>query len=109
MKITKIALIGLLALSSAGYAGSVRDTATEAKNKSMDFAQNSWMETKRVTHTVVDSPVIAYHVIRGDRPLFTHESNRQSMALTGHRVKADKAAPADRGQQPPTQQPVPPI
>ncbi|HEX4084757.1 MAG TPA: hypothetical protein VHY22_07600 [Chthoniobacteraceae bacterium] len=102
MKITKIALIGLMALSSAAYAGAIRDTASEAKNKSLDFAQATWMETKRVTRTVVDSPVIAYHVVRGDRPLFTHDStHRESMALAGHRVEPRNQKPSNRGQEPP--------
>jgi hypothetical protein len=72
-----------------------RHIAHATVRDSRDFAQSSWDMSKRIGRTVVDSPVIAYHVVRGDRPLFTHErrSGREQVALTGHRTmeKSDAA------------------
>jgi hypothetical protein len=60
-----------------------RDTKT--------VAAKTWDGTKDVARTVVHSPVIAWQVMRGERPLFTtaragQQPARQQMALTGHRA-----------------------
>lgn len=58
------------------------------------IAASAWDESKRIGRTVVDSPVIAYEVVRGERPLFPQktesreESRREQVALTGHRTKS---------------------
>jgi uncharacterized membrane protein len=65
-----------------------------------DAARGTWQETVKVTRSIVYSPVTAYHIVRGDRPLFTHNNNmrdtdhREGVALTGHR-------PAWHGNSPP--------
>jgi hypothetical protein len=84
--------IGLATATSSAFAGpGPRDSVfTEIKDGSVHFAKNTWEVTKDVSRTVVHSPVIAYQVARGERPLFTHETasredgRRQQIALTGH-------------------------
>ncbi len=67
------------------------DTGRVAKTTVHDtkgFAATTWDESKMVGRTIVYSPVIAYEVIRGERPLFTHArtgDGREQMALSGHR------------------------
>jgi hypothetical protein len=98
------AAIGLVTAISAAY-GAPGDTRTAGtttpgfKNTIMDMGQTSvdmakdtWRFTGRVGRTVVDSPVIAYQVVRGERPLFPHEmasrntGRHEQVALTGHRT-----------------------
>jgi hypothetical protein len=109
INIPSLILAGMLALNGGAYAGSIHNTATKVKNGTMNaasdikngsenFAQATWDESKRVARTIVDSPSIAYHVARGDRPLFTHH---ESMALTGHPVKVRTQNSTNHAQQPP--------
>ncbi len=65
-----------------------REVAHATVRDSRSFAGGAWDESKRIARTVVYSPVIAYHVVRGDRPLFTRENasdNHGQIALSGHR------------------------
>jgi hypothetical protein len=64
--------------------------ARTAVHDSKGIAQSAWDGSKRAARTVVYSPVIAYEVVRGERPLFphyaaSHQGSRQQIALTGHR------------------------
>ncbi len=72
---------------------------------SKSFASATWDESKRIGRTVVDSPVIAYQVVRGERPLFTHstpeQSRREQVALTGHTGRAPAEKPSRHDQTPP--------
>jgi hypothetical protein len=94
------AAIVLYAASSAAYADQA-GMGTQPRHESnmgkieqgaRNAARDTWQETVKVTRSVVDSPVTAYHVVRGDRPLFTHNNmrdtdRRQGVALTGHRTE----------------------
>jgi hypothetical protein len=65
--------------------GLAKTTWTDSKS----FAAVSWDESKKVGRTIVYSPVIAYDVMRGERPLFSHpQDRRQQIALTGHSMKS---------------------
>jgi len=81
--------IGLITATSAAYADSV---FTDIGHGTATVAKNTWHGTEAVTRTVVYSPVIAYQVVRGQRPLFPHSTaardqrHREQMALTGHRT-----------------------
>jgi len=79
--------IGLVTGTSAAYAGPAPRTADPANEPHQETAIG------RVVHTVVYSPVIAWEVMRGERPLFPHETamgnqggqeHRKGIALTGH-------------------------
>ena len=69
-----------------------RTTVSDSKG----FAAATWDASKRVAGTVIDSPVIAWQVVRGERPLFPHETasrgegHREQIALTGHRATSHK-------------------
>lgn len=58
---------------------------------SRSFAGATWDESKKIARTAVDSPVIAWQVVRGERPLFPRETasrdrgHREQIALGGHR------------------------
>ena len=127
--ITKLAAVigaGLIAGGSAAYAetapestmgkvdtgtsnvaretwGGTRDVAHTTVKGSRSFASASWNESKKIGRTIVDSPVIAYQVARGERPLFTHDTasrertDRQNMALTGHKRDMNGTPKTDMG------------
>ena len=61
-----------------------RQVAATTVSDSKGFADATWDGSKKVARTVVHSPVIAYEVVRGERPVFPH----QTAALTGHRAKS---------------------
>jgi hypothetical protein len=92
--VAKTTYHGTARVAKNTYHGSRRIARTTVRD-SRDFAQSSWDMSKRIGRTVIDSPVIAWHVVRGDRPLFTHENgtSREQVALTGHRTleKSDAA------------------
>ena len=102
--------IGLATATSSAFAGpGPRDVFTDIKDGSVRFAKNTWEVTKDVSRTVVHSPVIAYQVARGERPLFTHETasrdsgRREQIALAGHRSEAESyqgMSPTKRPEQP---------
>jgi hypothetical protein len=72
--------------------GVARTTVSDSKG----FAAATWDGSKRVARTAIDSPVIAWQVVRGERPLFPHETaargqgRREQIALTGHRSTSHK-------------------
>ena len=83
--------------------GVARTTASGSKG----FAAATWDGSKRVARTAIDSPVIAWQVVRGERPLFPHETaarqrdHREQIALTGHRAKSRAEMNVPRHYDPP--------
>ena len=110
-KVVIAASIGLIAATSAAYAGPSahcqnaprHETAMERIDLgTRHVASETWLESKKVGRTLVNSSVIAYQVARGDRALFPREtSHREGIALTGHRAKARAEMNAPRHYDPP--------
>jgi len=90
--------VGLITATSAAFAGpACHQTAMQKIERgTTDMAHLTWRDSKRVARTVVHSPVIAYQVVRGDRPLFPRETasrgqgHREQIALAGHRKAESK-------------------
>lgn len=137
--ITKAALAALICLITAATAAYATPSQTASGNTpnsghetaldkighgTADLAKGTWA----VTRTIVYSPVIAWQVMRGERPLFPHETasrgsashstashstashstasrekgHREQVALTGHRAKSrTEANPPSRPNEPP--------
>jgi hypothetical protein len=72
---------------------STRHVAKSTERDTKIAANRTWTESKLVGRSVVDSPKTAYHVMRGDRPLFPNRTasrraggHREQIALSGHRA-----------------------
>jgi len=92
-----IVVAGLIAISGAAYGNQCNchtkrheSAMTKMENGTATVAKGTWHESKLIANTAVRSPVIAYEVVRGERPLFPNETawrnnnRRESIALTGH-------------------------
>jgi hypothetical protein len=88
-KITLALAVGLITAAGAARADNV---FTDIGHGTAYAAKSTWHFSKDAANTVVHSPVIAYEVVRGERPLFPHNTaardqrSREQMALTGHRT-----------------------
>ena len=103
-KVTLALAIGLITATSAAYAGPAQthlgsttpppydSTLNDIARAPFHLARETWRVTESVATTVGHSPVIAYQVIRGERPLFPQETasrdsgHREQIALTGHKT-----------------------
>jgi hypothetical protein len=80
---TTVALaIGLVTATSPVRAESFFESV---KNGTMDAAAATWEGSKAVARSVIHAPATAYHVARGDRPLFLNhrEAEHRQIALSG--------------------------
>jgi len=102
--------IGLITATSAAYAGPGprhETTMEKFERGTAHLARETWRDSKDVGRTVVHSPVIAWEVARGERPLFPHETaarqrdHREQIALTGHRAKSRAEMNVPRHYDPP--------
>lgn len=120
-KAIAVTALGLIAATNASNAmpasrnDSDRETSMgKIETGTAGFAKGTWRESKAIARTVVYSPVIAWQVIRGERPMFprgtasSHKQDRhEQIALTGHRAKTkpgiqtEMSAPARHNEPPP--------
>jgi hypothetical protein len=89
----KAALALAICLITATSAARADSVFTDIGHGTARVAKDTWHGTEAVTRTVVYSPVIAYQVARGERPLFPQDTatrdrrHREQIALGGHRAE----------------------